>query len=90
MLGRLQGLEVLRIVNEPTAASLPMASRCERMRRSWYLIWVEAPLMYQFWLFGGGVCEVLATSGDTKLGGDNFDKCIVDSRLAFEVLQHFF
>ena len=40
---------------------------------------------------GGGVCEVLATSGDTKLGGDNFDKCIVDSRLAFDVQsQHLF
>ena len=42
------GLEVLRIINEPTAAAWPLALMGESST-IWFSIWVEVPLMYQFW-----------------------------------------
>lgn len=88
--GAIAGLEVLRIVNEPTAASLAYGLEMRENETILVFDLGGGTFDVSVLVVGGGVCEVLATSGDTKLGGDNFDKCIVDSRLAFEVLQHFF
>ncbi|CAE7355159.1 dnaK2 [Symbiodinium sp. CCMP2592] len=76
--GAIAGLEVLRIVNEPTAASL--AYGLEKRDNETILVFDLGGGTFDVSVLvvGGGVCEVLATSGDTKLGGDNFDKCIVD------------
>ena len=76
--GELAGLEVVRIVNEPTAASLAYELKPERMERL---------LVYD--LGGGtfdvsivqieqGVVEVLSSHGDTQLGGDDFDELLLD------------
>ncbi|MEM1319736.1 MAG: Fe-S protein assembly chaperone HscA [Bacteroidota bacterium] len=78
--GRLAGLDVLRIVNEPTAASL--AYGIDRISE-------EAQTIAVYDLGGGtfdisilqiqdGIFEVLSTNGDTFLGGDDFDRVIVD------------
>ena len=77
--GAIAGLEVLRIVNEPTAASL--AYGLEKRDNETILVFDLGGGTFDVSVLvvGGGVCEVLATSGDTKLGGDNFDKCIVDA-----------
>ncbi len=77
--GKIAGLEVLRIINEPTAAALAYGVDKET---------TEQKIMV-FDLGGGtfdvslleisdGVFEVLATNGDTKLGGDDFDQRIID------------
>ena len=77
--GKIAGLEVLRIINEPTAAALAYGVDKEA---------TEQKIMV-FDLGGGtfdvslleisdGVFEVLATNGDTKLGGDDFDQRIID------------
>ena len=76
--GTIAGLEVVRIINEPTAAALSYESRSEGNRRI---------LVYD--LGGGtfdvsvvaieeGVVEVLASTGDNHLGGDDFDAMVVD------------
>ena len=76
--GRIAGLEVVRIINEPTAAALSYESRGEGSRRI---------LVYD--LGGGtfdvsvvaieeGVVEVLASTGDAHLGGDDFDKTVAE------------
>ena len=77
--GAIAGLEVLRIVNEPTAASL--AYGLEKRDNETILVFDLGGGTFDVSVLvvGGGVCEVLATSGDTKLGGDNFDKCIVEA-----------
>ncbi len=80
--GRIAGLEVLRIVNEPTAASL-----------AYGLHKLAQGLIAVYDLGGGtfdisilrvkdGIFEVLATNGDTHLGGDDFDRAIVEWLLA--------
>eukprot|EP00931_Biecheleriopsis_adriatica_P113680 TRINITY_DN8883_c0_g3_i2.p1 TRINITY_DN8883_c0_g3~~TRINITY_DN8883_c0_g3_i2.p1 ORF type:complete len:685 (-),score=170.51 TRINITY_DN8883_c0_g3_i2:47-2080(-) len=76
--GTIAGLEVLRIVNEPTAASL--AYGLEKGNNETILVFDLGGGTFDVsvLVIGGGVCEVLATSGDTRLGGDNFDRCIVD------------
>ncbi|MCD8342696.1 MAG: molecular chaperone DnaK [Clostridiales bacterium] len=76
--GKIAGLDVKRIINEPTAAALAYGVDKE-----------EAQKVLVYDLGGGtfdvsildideGVIEVLATSGNTHLGGDDFDKCIMD------------
>jgi Fe-S protein assembly chaperone HscA len=76
--GRIAGLDVVRIVNEPTAASL-----------AYGLHRLKAGLVAVYDLGGGtfdisllrvkdGIFEVLATSGDTHLGGDDFDRAVVE------------
>ncbi|CAN1305849.1 Stromal 70 kDa heat shock-related protein, chloroplastic [Linum perenne] len=79
--GRIAGLEVLRIINEPTAASL--AYGFEKKNNETILVFdlgggtfdVSVSAVLEV---GDGVFEVLSTSGDTHLGGDDFDKRIVD------------
>ena len=76
--GRIAGLEVKRIINEPTAASL--AYGLEKKNNELVLIFDLGGGTFDVSLLevGDGVFEVLSTSGDTKLGGDDFDKKIVN------------
>ncbi|KAK3034259.1 hypothetical protein RJ639_032194 [Escallonia herrerae] len=76
--GRIAGLEVLRIINEPNAASL--AYGFERKNNETILVFDLGGGMFDVSVLkvGVGVFEVLSTSEDTHLGGDDFDKRIVD------------
>jgi len=87
--GKLAGLDVLRIINEPTAASLAYGLGNSKE---------EAELIAVYDLGGGtfdisvlrivdGVFEVLSTHGDTHLGGDDFDRAIMDIWFQKEVLR---
>nr|QWK42944.1 Hsp70-type chaperone [Saccharina subsessilis] len=80
--GRIAGLEVKRIINEPTAASL--AYGLEKKNNELVIIFDLGGGTFDVSLLevGDGVFEVLSTSGDTKLGGDDFDRKIVDFILA--------
>jgi len=76
--GKIAGLEVLRIINEPTAASL--AYGFEKKNNETILVFDLGGGTFDVSVLevGDGVFEVLSTSGDTHLGGDDFDKRIVD------------
>ncbi len=76
--GKIAGVEVLRIINEPTAASL--AYGLDRKSNETILVFDLGGGTFDVSILevGDGVFEVLATSGDTHLGGDDFDKKIVD------------
>ncbi|WNC85630.1 molecular chaperone DnaK [Thermosynechococcus sp. QKsg1] len=76
--GKIAGLEVLRIINEPTAASL--AYGLDKKANETILVFDLGGGTFDVSILevGDGVFEVLATSGDTHLGGDDFDKKIVD------------
>ncbi|MBE9168447.1 molecular chaperone DnaK [Pleurocapsales cyanobacterium LEGE 06147] len=76
--GKIAGLEVLRIINEPTAASL--AYGLDKKSNETILVFDLGGGTFDVSILevGDGVFEVLATSGDTHLGGDDFDKKIVD------------
>ncbi|MCS7226471.1 MAG: molecular chaperone DnaK [Gloeomargarita sp. SKYB31] len=76
--GRIAGLEVLRIINEPTAASL--AYGLDKKANETILVFDLGGGTFDVSILevGDGVFEVLATAGDTHLGGDDFDKKIVD------------
>ncbi|GBF54025.1 chaperone protein DnaK [Microcystis sp. 0824] len=76
--GKIAGIEVLRIINEPTAASL--AYGLDKKANETILVFDLGGGTFDVSVLevGDGVFEVLATSGDTHLGGDDFDKKIVD------------
>ena len=76
--GKIAGLEVLRIINEPTAASL--AYGFEKKSNETILVFDLGGGTFDVSVLevGDGVFEVLSTSGDTHLGGDDFDKRVVD------------
>ncbi|MBF2067259.1 MAG: molecular chaperone DnaK [Calothrix sp. C42_A2020_038] len=76
--GKIAGIEVLRIINEPTAASL--AYGFDKKNNETILVFDLGGGTFDVSVLevGDGVFEVLATSGDTHLGGDDFDKKIVD------------
>jgi molecular chaperone DnaK len=76
--GRIAGLEVLRIINEPTAAAL--AYGLDKKGHETVLVYDLGGGTFDVSLLdvGDGVVEVRATSGDTHLGGDDFDRRIVD------------
>jgi len=76
--GKIAGLEVLRIINEPTAASL--AYGLDKKSNETILVFDLGGGTFDVSILevGEGVFEVLSTSGDTHLGGDDFDKKIVD------------
>jgi molecular chaperone DnaK len=76
--GRIAGVEVLRIINEPTAAAL--AYGLDKKSNETILVFDLGGGTFDVSILevGDGVFEVLATSGDTHLGGDDFDKKIVD------------
>ena len=76
--GKIAGLEVKRIINEPTAAAL--AYGLDKEADQTILVWDLGGGTFDVSILemGDGVFEVKATSGDNHLGGDNFDKAIVD------------
>ncbi|MCU0573389.1 MAG: molecular chaperone DnaK [Syntrophobacteraceae bacterium] len=76
--GEIAGLKVLRIINEPTAAAL--AYGLEKSRNETILVFDLGGGTFDVSILdvGDGVCEVRSTSGDTHLGGDDFDKRVVD------------
>ena len=76
--GRIAGLEVLRIINEPTAAAL--AYGLDKKRNETVLVFDLGGGTFDVSILdiGEGVVEVRATAGDTHLGGDDFDRRIVD------------
>lgn len=76
--GKIAGVEVLRIINEPTAASL--AYGLDKKSNETIIVFDLGGGTFDVSILevGDGVFEVLATSGDTHLGGDDFDKKIVD------------
>jgi molecular chaperone DnaK len=75
--GKIAGLEVLRIINEPTAASLSYG--LDKKDNETILVFDLGGGTFDVSVLevGDGVFEVLATSGDTQLGGDDFDEKIV-------------
>jgi len=75
--GKIAGLEVLRIINEPTAASL--AYGLDKKANETILVFDLGGGTFDVSVLevGDGVFEVLSTSGDTQLGGDDFDRKIV-------------
>jgi molecular chaperone DnaK len=76
--GKIAGVEVLRIINEPTAASL--AYGLDRKSNETILVFDLGGGTFDVSILevGDGVFEVMSTSGDGHLGGDDFDKKIVD------------
>ena len=86
--GRIAGLEVLRIVNEPTAAAL--AYGLDRSENATLAVYDLGGGTFDVSILGvhDGVFEVLSTHGDTRLGGDDFDRCII-SLVQAEVAEQF-
>jgi molecular chaperone DnaK len=76
--GRIAGLEVLRIINEPTAASLAYGLDKEHTHKILVYDLGGGTFDVSILEIGDGVFEVLATNGDTLLGGDDFDNRVID------------
>ena len=76
--GRIAGLEVERIINEPTAASLAYGLDKDAAHKILVYDLGGGTFDVSILEIGDGVFEVLATNGDTKLGGDDFDDRIID------------
>ncbi|MBO9361495.1 MAG: molecular chaperone DnaK [Thermoflexus sp.] len=76
--GKIAGLEVLRIINEPTAAAL--AYGMDKKKNEIILVWDLGGGTFDVSILevGDGVIEVKATAGDTHLGGDDWDQAIID------------
>jgi len=76
--GRIAGLEVLRIINEPTAAAL--AYGMDKLENETVMVFDLGGGTFDVSILtvGRGIVEVMATAGDTHLGGDDFDHRIVD------------
>ena len=80
--GKIAGLDVLRIINEPTAASLAYGLDKEADQTILVFDLGGGTFDVSVLEIGDGVFEVKATAGDNHLGGDNFDKAIVDWMVA--------
>lgn len=76
--GKIAGLEVLRIVNEPTAASLAYGMDKEEAHKVLIYDLGGGTFDVSIMDIGDGVFEVLATNGNTHLGGDDFDQRVID------------
>src|SRR5687767_4829242 len=76
--GRIAGLEVLRIINEPTAASLAYGLDKKKDEKIAVYDLGGGTFDISILELGDGVFEVKATNGDTHLGGDDFDKRVID------------
>ncbi len=77
--GQIAGLEVVRIINEPTAASL--AFGLDKSKQEMKILVFDfggGTLDVTIMEMGGGVFEVMSTSGDTQLGGTDMDKVVID------------
>ena len=80
--GKIAGLEVKRIINEPTAAALAYGIDKEAEQKIMVYDLGGGTFDVSILDIGDGIVEVLATSGNTHLGGDDFDKCIIDYLVA--------
>ena len=80
--GRIAGLEVLRIINEPTAASLAHGFDKDTDQKIMVYDLGGGTFDVSILDIGDGVFEVMATSGNNKLGGDDFDQRIIDYLVA--------
>lgn len=80
--GKIAGIEVLRIINEPTAASL--AYGLDKKQNETILVFDLGGGTFDVSILevGDGIFEVLSTAGDTNLGGDDFDKVLVNWLIA--------
>ena len=76
--GKIAGLEVLRIINEPTAAALAYGMDKEANQKIMVFDLGGGTFYVSILEISDGVFEVLATNGDTRLGGDDFDQRIID------------
>ena len=76
--GRIAGLEVKRIINEPTAAALAYGVDKETAQKVMVYDLGGGTFDVSVLDIDDGVIEVLATAGNNRLGGDDFDKCIMD------------
>lgn len=76
--GKIAGLNVLRVINEPTAAAL--AYGMDKKNNETVMVFDLGGGTFDVSILdvGEGLCEVRSTAGDTHLGGDDFDKCVVD------------
>jgi len=80
--GRIAGLEVKRIINEPTAAALAYGVDKESDQKIMVYDLGGGTFDVSILEIGDGVIEVLATAGNNRLGGDDFDKCVMDYMIA--------
>ena len=80
--GKIAGLDVKRIINEPTAAALAYGLDNENEQKIMVYDLGGGTFDVSIIEIGDGVIEVLATSGDNRLGGDDFDKKITDYMVA--------
>ena len=76
--GKIAGLEVLRIINEPTAAALAYGFDKEKEQKVMVYDLGGGTFDVSILEIGEGVLEVLATSGNNRLGGDDFDNRVID------------
>ena len=76
--GRIAGLDVKRIINEPTAAALAYGLDKESDQKIMVYDLGGGTFDVSVLEIGDGVIEVLATAGNNRLGGDDFDKCVMD------------
>ena len=80
--GRIAGLDVKRIINEPTAAALAYGLDKEQDQKIMVYDLGGGTFDVSVLEIGDGVIEVLATAGNNRLGGDDFDECIINYLLA--------
>ena len=80
--GKIAGLEVKRIINEPTAAALAYGLDKEQEQKIMVYDLGGGTFDVSILEIGDGIVEVLATAGDTRLGGDDFDQRIMDYLVA--------
>ena len=80
--GKIAGLEVKRIINEPTAAALAYGLDNEKEQKIMVYDLGGGTFDVSIIEIGDGVIEVLATNGDTRLGGDDFDNKVIDWMIA--------
>jgi len=80
--GKIAGLEVKRIINEPTAAALAYGMDKDSEQKIMVYDLGGGTFDVSILEIGDGVIEVLATAGNNKLGGDDFDKCVMDYLVA--------
>ena len=76
--GKIAGLDVKRIINEPTAAALAYGLDNEKEQKIMVYDLGGGTFDVSIIEIGDGVIEVLATNGDTRLGGDDFDNKVID------------
>ena len=76
--GRIAGLDVKRIINEPTAAALAYGVDKEQAQKIMVYDLGGGTFDVSILEIDDGVIEVLATAGNNRLGGDDFDKCVMD------------